>query len=317
MTDADPDTVKRAPPLSGQKVRQRHIRVMPYLITLATVALAGVLGWATWEAYMGTPWTRDGTVRAYVVTMAPEVAGRIVELPVADNQFVHKGDLLMVIDPTDYAIAVKLAEAAVAQAEADARDKQAESARRQELTTLSTSDEQKQIYASAAQMAQATLQQAMAKLDQARANLDRTHIRSPVDGYVTNLLAQLGDYANIGQTRISLVDAGSFWVDGYFEETYLQGIQEGDAANIKLMGYSRVVHGHVDSIARGIDVANVQPDQTGLASVNPIFTWVRLAQRVPVRIHIDQVPDGVRLVQGMTATVEVHRRGMGEGAAGH
>ena len=313
MTGADRDTISPAAPTARGQIGPR-IRVVPFLITLATIALAGALAWAAWQAYMGTPWTRDGTVRAYVVTMAPEVAGQIVELPVVDNQFVHKGDLLMVIDPTNYAIAVKLAEAAVAQAKADAQNKEAESVRRQELTTLSTSVEQKQVYASAAQMAEANLQQAMANLDQARANLERTHIRSPVNGYVTNLLARLGNYANVGQIKISLVDADSFWVDGYFEETSLQAIREGDAASIKLMGYSHVVHGHVDSIARGIDVANVQPDQTGLASVNPIFTWVRLAQRVPVRIHIDQVPEGVRLVQGMTATVELRKIGKGANA---
>jgi multidrug resistance efflux pump len=310
---ADRDTISPAAPTAQGRIGPR-IPVVAFLITLATIALAGALAWAAWQAYMGTPWTRDGAVRAYVVTMAPEVAGQIVELPVADNQFVHKGDLLMVIDPTNYAIAVKLAEAAVAQAKADAQDKEAESVRRQELTTLSTSVEQKQLYASAAQMAQANLQQAMANLDQARVNLERTHIRSPVNGYVTNLLARLGNYANVGQIKISLVDADSFWVDGYFEETSLQAIREGDPANIKLMGYSQVVHGHVDSIARGIDVANVQPDQTGLASVNPIFTWVRLAQRVPVRIHIDQVPEGVRLVQGMTATVELRKTGTGANA---
>jgi RND family efflux transporter MFP subunit len=260
-----------------------------------------------WQAYMGAPWTRDGTVRAYVVTMAPEVAGRIVELPVADNQYVHKGDLLMVIDPTNYEIAVKRAEAAVAQAKADAQNKQVESARRQKLTTLSTSVEEKQIFASAALIAQANLQQAEANLDQARVNLERTHIRSPVNGYVTNLLAQLADYASVGQSRISLVDSDSFWIDGYFEETNLGAIKEGAPASVKLMGYSEIVRGHVGSVARGINVANAQPDQAGLASVNPIFTWVRLAQRVPVRIQIDQVPDGVRLVQGMTASVEVHQ----------
>ncbi|MEA2783300.1 MAG: hypothetical protein QOK29_4844, partial [Rhodospirillaceae bacterium] len=148
-----------------------------------------------------------------------------------------------------------------------------------------------------------------AAIAKAKLNLSRTEIRAPVNGYVTNLLAQLGDYANVGQNEISVVDADSFWVDGYFEETSLGRIHEGDPATVKLMGYSQVVHGHVGSVARGINVANAQPDQAGLASVNPIFTWVRLAQRVPVRIHIDQVPDGVRLVQGMTATVEVHDRG--------
>jgi multidrug resistance efflux pump len=295
-------------PPNGRHNTTSRMRIVPILITLGAVAVAAPLSWAMWEAYMGAPWTRDGTVRAYVVKMAPEVAGRIVELPVADNQLVHKGDLLMVIDPTDYAIAADLAEAAVTQARANADNAEREARRRAQLTNLETSEEEKQTYASNAQAAEALYRQAVANLAHARVNLQRTSIRSPVNGYVTNLLAQLGDYANVGQIKISLVDADSFWVDGYFEETNLGAIQQGDPANIKLMGYSQVVQGHVGSIARGINVANAQPDQAGLASVNPIFTWVRLAQRVPVRIHIDQVPDGVRLVQGMTATVEVHHQ---------
>jgi multidrug resistance efflux pump len=288
-------------------IKSRHW-LARLLITLATVAVAALLGWAMWNAYMASPWTRDGAVRAYVVTIAPEVPGRIVQLPLVDNQIVHKGDLLMVIDPSDYAIAVDLAEAAVTQARANADNATLEARRRAQLTTLETSEEEKQTYASNAQATEATYQQAVAKLAQARVNLQRTNIHSPVNGYVTNLLARLGDYANVGQTRVSLVDADSYWIDGYFEETNLEAIQLCDPANIKLMGYRQIVHGHVDSFARGINVANAQADQTGLASVNPIFTWVRLAQRVPVRIHIDQVPNGVQLVQGMTATVEVRHR---------
>lgn len=136
-------------------------------------------------------------------------------------------------------------------------------------------------------------------------NLERTRIYAPVNRYVTNLLAQLGDYATVGQLNISLVNSDSFWVDGYFEETNLAAIHEGDPASIRLMAYRQVIRGHVQGIARGIEVVNAQPDQSGLANVNPIFTWVRLAQRVPVRIHIDQVPDGVRLVAGLTATVQI------------
>jgi multidrug resistance efflux pump len=279
--------------------------VVRFLITLGGVAIASVLGWAAWDAYMGAPWTRDGTVRAYVVTIAPQVAGQIVQLPISDNSLVRKGDLLMVIDPTDYAIALSLAEAAVQQARANAENLQAEAKRREELTTLETSVEEKQTATSNAAAAKASLQQATANLAKARVNLDRTSIRSPVNGYVTNLLAQLGDYATVGQNKISLVDADSFWIDGYFEETNLERIREGDPARIKLMGYSAVVRGHVASIARGINVANAQPNAAGLATVDPIFTWVRLAQRVPVRIHIDQVPEGVLLVAGMTASVQI------------
>jgi len=302
---ADAPAAVWSPEPTPRETPRRRPRVLPLLITLATIAVAMVLGRAMWEAYVGAPWTRDGTVRAYVVTMAPEVAGRIVELPVADNQFVHKGDLLMVIDPTNFKIAVSLAEAAVQQAQANAQNAEREAKRRQELTTLAVTVEEKQTFATTALATQAQYQQAQANLDQARVNLQRTEIRSPVNGWVTNLLAQLGDYANVGQNEISLVDADSFWVDGYFEETNLEPIQVGDPASVKLMGYSQIVRGHVGSIARGINVANAAPNGQGLANVNPIFTWVRLAQRIPVRIHIDQVPEGVVLAAGMTATVQI------------
>ena len=299
-----PVTVWSRAPSASDRLRRR-LRIFPLLITLATIAVAVVLGRAMWDAYMGAPWTRDGTVRAYVVTMAPEIAGRIVELPVADNQFVHKGDLLMVIDPTNFKIAVSLGEAALQQAQVNAQNAEREAKRRLQLSNLAVTVEQQQTFETSAVAAQAQVQQAQANLDQARVNLQRTEIRSPVNGYVTNLLAQLGDYANVGQNEISLVDADSFWVDGYFEETNLEPIQVGDPASIKLMGYHQIVHGHVDSIARGINVANAQPNGQGLANVNPIFTWVRLAQRIPVRIHIDQVPEGVVLSAGMTATVQI------------
>src|SRR6201981_663162 len=236
--------------------RRQRFRIFPLLITLAVIAVAVVLGRAMWDAYMGAPWTRDGTVRAYVVTIAPEVAGRIVELPVADNQFVHKGDLLLVIDPTNFKIAVSLAEAAVQQAQVTAQNAEREAKRRQELTSLAVTVEAKQTFASTAVAAQAQYQQAVANLDQARVNLDRTQIRSPVNGLVTNLLAQLGNYATAGQNQISIVNSDSFWVDGYFEEGALGRIQEGDPARIKLMGRGGILRGHVDSFARGINVPN-------------------------------------------------------------
>jgi multidrug resistance efflux pump len=217
--------------------------------------------------------------------------------------------LSIVIDPTNYKIAVSLAEAAVQQAQANMQNVEREAKRREELTSLAVTTEEKQTYASNAIVAQAQYQQAVANLDQARVNLERTEIRSPVNGWVTNLLAQLGDYANVGQNEISVVDADSFWVDGYFEETNLAPIRVGDPAIIKLMGYTQILRGHVDSIVRGINVANAQPNVQGLANVNPIFTWVRLAQRIPVRIHIDQVPEGVVLSAGMTATVQIDPRG--------
>ena len=298
------DVIGTAPAIKRRSVLP-SVRVLPLLATLAAVALAALLGWGAWQYYMGTPWTRDGTVRAYVVKIAPQVAGEIVSLPVVDNQFVHRGDLLMLIDPRNYAIAVRQAQAAAEQAQAVADNARAEMIRRENLNSLAVTMEERQTYISQATTAEATYQTALANLEQARINFKRTKVRSPVDGYVTNLSAQLGDYANVGDLQLSVVNSDSYWVDAYFEETALSRIQEGDAATIKLMGYTPLLRGKVQGLARGINVPNATPDASGLASVNPIFTFVRLAQRVPVRIRIDEVPDGVKLIAGMTATVQI------------
>jgi multidrug resistance efflux pump len=301
---ADVHVFQPAQPAPG-KARKRRVRFLPLLITLAAIGIAIGLGRAMWNVYMEAPWTRDGMVRAYVVTMAPDVAGRIVEMPVADNQFVHKGDLMMVIDPTDYRIGLESAEATVLQAKATAENAQAEAERRRKLSDLAETIEDREIHEANALSTKAQHQQAMAQRDRAKVNLERTQIRSPVNGWVTNLLAQQGDYASVGQNVISIVDADSYWVDAYFEETQLASIHDGDPVKIKLMGNNQIVSGEVAGVARGINVSNAQPNQQGLATVNPIFTWVRLAQRVPVRIRIKHVPDGVRLVAGLTATVQV------------
>jgi RND family efflux transporter MFP subunit len=294
-----------APPAADSNAPATRLHAVPVLVTLIVLVLAGVAGWALWQAYMAAPWTRDGTVRAYVVTITPQVSGLIVQLPVADNQFVHKGDLLMVVDPTDYAIAVDQAQASADQAHATAENAQREADRRARLTDLETSTEEVQTYRTAALAALAAERQAVAALARARVNLERSTIRSPVNGYVTNLAVQLGDYATAGRSAISLVDADSYWVDGYFEETNLGGIRQGDHATVKLMGYHRLLDGHVAGVARAITVANAEQGQAGLANVNPIFTWVRLAQRVPVRIQLDHVPEGIRLVAGQTASVQI------------
>ena len=281
------------------------LRVLPVLITVAAVCAAAALGWQAWQYYMGAPWTRDGTVRAYVVKIAPQVAGEIVQLPIADNEFVRKGDLLMLIDPRNFSIAVRQAQAAVEQTRAVAENANAEMIRREKLNDIAVTMEERQTYISQAVNAEAAYQSALANLEQARVNFKRTQVRSPVNGYITNLTAQLGDYANIGDLQLSVVNSDSFWVDAYFEETELGRIHDGDATTIKLMGYSPLLRGRVQGLARGINVPNAVPDASGLASVNPIFTFVRLAQRVPVRIHIDEVPDGVKLVAGLTATVQI------------
>ncbi|HLZ68119.1 MAG TPA: HlyD family secretion protein [Aliidongia sp.] len=300
-----PQETPAAAAAPGPSQRFRAARILPPLLTLVMLAAAGVLAWAMWHAYMGTPWTRDGTVRAYVIRQTPEVSGRIVNLPVIADQYVHKGDLLMEIDPTDYQIAVDNAEAVVAQAKANVANKKTEASRRLQLNSLAVSQEEQQTFVSQAQIAEGAYNQDLALLAQAKTNLARTRIVSPVNGHVTNLTVQVGDYAVAGQRALSIVNTDSFWIEGYFEEDVLDTIHIGAPARASLMGRKGVLTGHVIGIARGIEVANAQSDPAGLATVNPIFTWIRLAQRVPVRIAIDHAPPDVTLVVGLTATVEI------------
>ena len=291
--------------MSGLGLFDKARRSARVFVTLVVLALASVAGWVVWTHYLTAPWTRDGQVLAYVVDLAPEISGRVVTLHVADNQVVHRGDALYEIDPVDYQIAVASAQAMVNSNMADLENKKAESARRGRLTTLTTSAEEQQTYKSTADIATATLAGSISQLNQAKVNLDRTTVRSPVNGYVTNLQLREGDYATKGTRSLSLLDSDSFWIAGYFEETKIAGIKVGDPAYALLMAYRDPVRGHVESIARGINTPNTQPGTQGLATVDPVFTWVRLAQRIPVRIHIDEVPPTVVIAAGMTATVTI------------
>ncbi len=285
--------------------RQGARRATRVAVTLAILAGAALAGVSIWNRYLTGPWTRDGQVQANVVNLAPEVSGRVTALRVRDNQTVHRGDTLYEIDQTDYQVALAAAQANLQSKQVDLELKQGEANRRAELTTLTTSKEEAQTYQSNAAMAEAAYAQAQTQLSQARINLARTKVLSPVNGYVTNLLLREGDYATTGGRNIALLDSDSFWIAAYFEETKLAGIHVGDRALVALMGYRDPVTGYVESIARGINSPNADPGTLGLATVSPVFTWVRLAQRIPVRIHIDTVPPTVLLAAGMTATVTV------------
>ncbi|MCQ8240167.1 HlyD family secretion protein [Rhizosaccharibacter radicis] len=280
--------------------------VFNFLSTLIVFGAACGLGWMAWRYYEYSPWTRDGRVRVYTVQVAPEVSGTVVGLPVADNQFVHKGDLLFQIDPGTFRNALTQAEGALAEAKARAAYLTADARRRAELPDIAVSAEQQGNSAGAALSADDSVLRATGALSQARLDLDRTTLRSPVNGWVSNLLLQSGSFANTGRAAMTLIDADSFWVEGYFEETQLPRIRDGLEARVVLMAYPRrPVRGHVAGIGRGIGVNDAQPGVQGLPSVNPIFTWVRLAQRIPIRIALDEVPCGVVLSSGMTATVSI------------
>ncbi|TGD99050.1 efflux RND transporter periplasmic adaptor subunit [Methylobacterium nonmethylotrophicum] len=283
----------------------RGRRLLRILATLVVLVLAGAASLIVWEYYVTAPWTRDGRVRVQVASIAPQISGQITELRVVDNQYVRKGDVLYVIDPFDFKVALDSARADVENRAADLQVKRAQAARREALTTVSTSIEEKQQFAGTAKQAEAAFAQAQAQAAQAEINLKRTEVRSPVNGYVTNLLLRVGDYASAGTRNISVIDADSYWIDGYFEETKMGHIRVGDPASAVLMGYAAPIRGRVDSITRGISTPNAAASTQGLPSVDPVYTWVRLAQRVPVRIRIEEVPKDLALVAGMTATVSV------------
>ena len=287
-------------------MKRKFRRLLAFTLTLCAVAVGLLLATALWRHYMIAPWTRDARIRVETVTVAPEVAGNVQRLLVADNQPVKKGDILFAIDPRAYEIAVAQAQAALEGLQHSNRLAQLKSERRARLTDLSISNEEKEQYDVSAKVADAAVDQARAQLDMAKLNLERAVVRSPVNGYVTNLRLREGDFVAAGQAILTIVDRDSFWLAGYFEETQLAAIKPGDAARFVLMGYpDHLLTGRVASVTRGIADQDAGGAGAGLQSVNPVFTWVRLAQRVPVRIELDPVPAEVTPVAGMTATVEI------------
>ncbi|MGA4667105.1 efflux RND transporter periplasmic adaptor subunit [Enterobacter ludwigii] len=278
--------------------------VSRYALTLCAVAAATLLAFMMWKHYAQTPWTRDGRVRADVVQIAPDVSGPVIRVAVRDNQWVNRGDVLYAIDPHWLTLAV-----ASAQAEVESRRHEMvmrqDAARRRAQIKAAISSEDLQQTGSAANVAVANYHGALAALELAELNLSHATVRAPVSGYITHLRLRPGDYATAGETKVAIVDAHSFWVVGYFEETKLRHIRVGDTAHIVLMGYEPVIAGHVESIGHGIGDNNDETGGLGLPDVEPTFSWVRLAQRVPVRIHIDALPKGIELVAGLSASVEV------------
>jgi multidrug resistance efflux pump len=275
-----------------------------YALTLCLVAVSAFVALKTWSHYERTPWTRDGRVGVNVVQIAPEVSGTVSAVAVVENQHVHRGDILFEIDPERVRLAVALAEADAEAKRQDMIVRQATAQRQSQLRNV-VSQEAVQQSGGAAAVASAVFQAAVAKLDLARLDLARSVIRSPTDGYVTNLRLRPGDFATAGVTKVAVLDAASFWITGYFEETKIQKIRVGDPVQIMLMGFDQPLAGRVESLGRGIENSNDAPGHLGLPNVAATFSWVRLAQRIPVRIGIDRVPSGLELAAGMTATVEI------------
>lgn len=276
-------------------------------VTLAVVAIAVAIGWKLWNIYMYEPWTRDARVRATILNLAPDVSGLVSSLNVVDNQSVKKGDVLFVVERDRFQAALAQAQALVENKRANLSLANDNAKRDQELARADSSAiTQVQIETSqaTAAVAAAELGQAEAALTTANINLQRTEVRSPVNGFVTNLTASVGDYATTGTPVLAIIDSDSFYVYAYFMETKLPAVRDGDLAQVQLMAGNVVLEGRVQGVSRGIAETGV--DTVGLlANINPNFTWVRLAQRVPVRIALGKIPPDVRLTAGLTATVTI------------
>ncbi|MBY5887094.1 HlyD family secretion protein [Rhizobium ruizarguesonis] len=274
------------------------------IVTLAFVCAAFYVGRGLWVHYMDEPWTRDARLRADVVGIAPDVSGLVSEVDVQDNQRVKKGDVLFRVDRERFNIALAQAEAALEGSRA-AMEQAHRERERQERLGDAASLQQKEQARTAEDQARAAYGQALANRDLAKLNLDRSEIKATVNGTVSNLSLRPGDYVTAGTAKVALVDTDSLRVEGYFEETKLPRIHVGDTVSVRLMGQSQRLQGHIDSIATGIEDRERTAGTGLLANINPTFSWVRLAQRVPVRINLDNVPGNVHLIAGLTATVEV------------
>lgn len=272
--------------------------------TIIIVALAVIAAIAMWNHYERSPWTRDGRVRADVVRVTPDIGGLVTSVAVRDNQEVKAGDLLFVIDRPRYALALQQADAQVASARATLGQARREAKRDLALGDLVAAEAHEQNVARVA-TADAALAQAMSSRDAAALNLKRTQVTASVNGVVTNLDLHVGDYVASGKQAMALVDRDSLRVEGYFEETKLPLVCVGAPVTVRLMGEAADLHGRVESIAYGINDTTRSDSGNLLPTVQPTFSWVRLAQRIPVRVKLDKVPASVRLIAGRTATVTV------------
>lgn len=283
-------------------------RTVSVAITLAVVAAAIVVVRHLWQYYMYEPWTRDAHVNADVIQVAPDVSGLVSEVRVQDNAEVHRDDVLFVVDQARYRIALERAQAALAQSRANLAQLQREARRDRELKDLVATEtvEERRARLEQAEAAVATAQSAV---DLAQLNLERSVVRSPADGRLNDRTVRVGDYVTAGKPVLAVLDTHSFRIDGYFEETRLHGIKVGDRADIRIMGEEGVLHGHVQSIAAGIEDRYRSNGANLLPNVAPAFDWVRLAQRIPVRIAIDDAPPDMPLIAGRTATVSIHVAG--------
>ncbi len=280
------------------------------LLTLSMVCCAAVLSWHLWSFYMEAPWTRDAHIRADIVRLAPDVSGPVTEVLVSDNAQVEKGMPLFRIEADRFELSLHQAEVQVRSSKAAADLAKIEFERYQLLASKEAASLKEWQHAESLRyQADAAYQSALVALDLAKLNLDRTTVKAPVSGKITNFPLRRGTHVSAGNAVGVLIESDAIYVAGYFEETKLPRIHVGDRVKIEIMGEQQPIIGHVASFAAGIEDRERSDSAGSLASVAPTFSWVRLAQRIPVRIEIDDVPKSVNLIAGRTATVSVEPRG--------
>lgn len=281
-------------------------RLMRFVFTVVVIAAAVLAGTWLWRYYMYTPWTRDARVRADVVTITPDVSGWVEDFNANDKRLVHKGDLLFTVDLARYQLALAQAQASAEKAYASWEQAQHSAIRRAQLGQLAISQEARDTANLSAAEAKAAYDAAQVAVSSAQLDVARARYVAPFDGQLVNLQLHPGDYVTRGSAKISLIRDDSYYLTGYFEETKLAGIQVGDPVDIRLMASNHAVKGHVVAIGRGISNSNLTPGSDLLPSVSQTFTWVRLAQRIPVDVAFDEQPSDVMLSAGMSATLHVH-----------
>lgn len=287
-----------------RKLLQLAPRIGRIIATLCVVALAVVAGRTLWTHYQQQPWTRDGRVRADVVQISPDVSGLVTRVLVSNDQIVTRGQPLFVLDQARYELALRQAQAQVAAQSATLAEARREAERNRQLGDLVATETTQQSQSKVA-LDEAALAQATASRDMAALNLKRTLVTAPTDGVMSDLTLRVGDYVTAGKPVVALIDSQSLRVEGYFEETKLHNVRIGQPVTIRIMGEQQLLHGRVQSIASAIEDHDRAGSANLLPNINPTFSWVRLAQRVPVRIALDHRPDNLLLIAGRTATVSV------------
>jgi len=282
------------------------------LVTLLLLGFAAYFGYEKYEDYLSNPWTRDGQVRAQVIQISPRISGNVIKIHIVDNQFVKKGDLLFEIDPSPFEIDIKQIEAELRREKINAKGRRVEYERVQKISkrdkgAVSEKDlvrHEVNYFSSLAK-----IDALKEKLNSAKLNLTFTKIYASVDGYVSNINFQIGSQAVANKAILALVDSSSFWVFGFFRESMISDVEIGDEARVTLMAYEdKPLKGSVESIGWGIAHSDGNPGANLLPSIKPVFQWIRLAQRIPVRVKLETLPEGVQLRFGLSASVMVMKK---------